>query len=445
MTQIIFYTPTILPKACLFTMGVSAKETEHPIGFFGTGLKYAIAVCMRLGAEVDIQCTVGGSIAGYQFRAVEEDVRGKTFRMIDCCVTGEWQRMPMTLDYGKTWEPWMALRELYSNTVDENGEMWEDIDGMRSPHYPRDREGTYIIVTCEPGSDLETAWVDRHGTWLINPRWAPVWENEHLQIFLRPSSVLYYKGIRVSQKGFESAVTYNLLRDHTLTEDRTLDLFDFNYYYQTDIAKISQRDAARRILEASGNEKMAESKMHLNRVCTPESSEQMREEAIRVYRSNPDLLSTSAKAGVQAYMRKHNFDELYTAAKVTQEEQRRYDECLQVLYDAGFKLHKYRIRISDMDDSNVQGLADSNTNTIVLNVAILRGEDWKELTCCVLMEEYIHLEFGVDDYTRTMQTQLLKLLYDVITSRKVRNNDTMAAGLLRIAIGPKKDTSDSTF
>jgi hypothetical protein len=444
MTQIVFYTPTILPKACLFTMGVSAKETEHPIGFFGTGLKYAIAVCMRLGAHIEV-FTSDPDMYRVSFAPRHETVRNKDFSMIDAIMfrdpqAGEMptsQRMPMTLDYGKTWEPWMALRELYSNTVDEKGEMWTEIeheDDDVPPRQPRERKrpGTYITVTAPHDHDLITAWDTRYDTWLLDPNRTPVWENSKLQVYMRPSSVLFYKGIRVSQGGFESAVTYNLLKDHVLTEDRTLDMWDFHYGYQDDILKINKRDVAKRILEASSNAMKTESKMYLNRIGF-EGSEQMREEALRVYRNNPDLLSSTAKTGVQAYIRKHNFDELYTAAEITQEEQDRYDECLRILYDAGFQLHKYKIRISDMDDDNVKGLADSNTNTIVLNVKLLRLHDWKEWVCVVLMEEYVHLEFSVDDYGRTMQTKLLELMYDVITKRTIRSNDSMLAGLAQIA------------
>jgi hypothetical protein len=218
-----------------------------------------------------------------------------------------------------------------------------------------------------------------------------------------------------------------------LTEDRTLDMWDFHYGYQADILAINKRDVAKRILEASGTATMTESKMYLNRIGSNDASEAMREEGLRVYRNSPDLLSSTAKTGVQTYIRQHNFDELYTAAVLTREEQHRYDECLRILYDAGFQLHKYKIRISDMDDDNVKGLADSNTNTIVLNHKLFLLPNWKEWVCVVLMEEYVHLEFNVDDYGRNMQTKLLELMYDCITKRTIRSNDSMLDGLAQIA------------
>ena len=52
--MIVFSTPTELDFIALRTFGLSVKESEDPIGRFGTGLKYAVAVLIRTGAEVSI-------------------------------------------------------------------------------------------------------------------------------------------------------------------------------------------------------------------------------------------------------------------------------------------------------------------------------------------------------------------------------------------------------
>jgi hypothetical protein len=293
-------------------------------------------------------------------------------------------------------------------------------------------EGTYITITCAEDHDLMIAWDTRYDTWLLDPNRTPVWENKHLQVYMRPSSALFYKGIRVSQAGFESALTYNLLRDHVLTEDRTINEWDFCYDYQHDVMQINKRDIVRRLLEASGNNKMGESKLYLNRI-TSDASEAFKEEAISLYKRDPNLISSTAREAVQDYMRKHSFSDLYEVASVTQEEQDRYDACLRILYDAGFQLHKYKIRISEMDDSMVMGTADKGTQTIVINHKLLQIPEWKQETCTTLMEEYIHLEFDVRDASRQFQDVTLNLIYDAITKGTVRSNDSMLAGLAQIA------------
>jgi hypothetical protein len=40
--MLFFCTPGLIDLEAVFTFGVHAKETENPIGYFGTGLKYAI-------------------------------------------------------------------------------------------------------------------------------------------------------------------------------------------------------------------------------------------------------------------------------------------------------------------------------------------------------------------------------------------------------------------
>lgn len=326
----------------------------------------------------------------------------------------------------------MALRELYSNTVDEKGEMFSFESNAELPHHLRAQAGTYITVTAPHDHDLITAWDTRYDTWLLDPNRTPVWENKNLQVYMRPSSALYYKGIRVSQSGFESSLTYNLLRYHVLTEDRTINEWDYCFDYQYDIMQINKRDIVKRLLEASGNTKMAEAKFYLNRI-TSDASEQFKEEAISLYKRDPNLISTTAREAVQHYMRKHSFSDLYTVASITQEEQDRYDKCLRILYDAGFLLHKYKIRICEMDDSNVLGTADKATSTIVISDKLLRMEDWKHETCTTLMEEYIHLEFDVRDCSRQFQDITLSLIYDALTKGVVRSNNSMLAGLEAIA------------
>ena len=52
---IIFTTPGILHPESWSIMGINAKpDNDSPIGFFGTGMKIAIAVLMRENATVSI-------------------------------------------------------------------------------------------------------------------------------------------------------------------------------------------------------------------------------------------------------------------------------------------------------------------------------------------------------------------------------------------------------
>lgn len=52
MSVVQFRTPGLIPLEAFDTMGISAKVGDHPIGRFGTGLKYAVAVILREGGII---------------------------------------------------------------------------------------------------------------------------------------------------------------------------------------------------------------------------------------------------------------------------------------------------------------------------------------------------------------------------------------------------------
>lgn len=124
MSIVVHETPGLLDMAAITTFGVHAKpNTTNPIGHFGTGLKYAIAVLCREGARVTVFLGEEPHIF-YGEKMVFRDremLRIKMRRQRG--VTARWmaQELPFTTELGKNWELWMALRELHSNTLDEGG------------------------------------------------------------------------------------------------------------------------------------------------------------------------------------------------------------------------------------------------------------------------------------------------------------------------------------
>jgi hypothetical protein len=94
-------------------LGVSVKETDDPIGFFGTGLKYALATALRLGGTVTI---ITGGLR-YEVSGKDITLRDKQFTQV--MLNDE--PLGFTTELGKQWEAWMVVRELYSNALDESG------------------------------------------------------------------------------------------------------------------------------------------------------------------------------------------------------------------------------------------------------------------------------------------------------------------------------------
>jgi hypothetical protein len=111
--SLVFSNPGTLDINLVKLLGVSVKESENPIGFFGTGLKYAIATTLRLGGSLTI-LTDGQR---YEVSGRKVLLRDKEFTQV--MLNDE--PLGFTTELGKQWEAWMVVRELYSNALDESG------------------------------------------------------------------------------------------------------------------------------------------------------------------------------------------------------------------------------------------------------------------------------------------------------------------------------------
>lgn len=208
--MIIFSNPGELDLRLITTFGASLKNTKSPIGQFGTGLKYAIAGLLREGQEVEIY--VGAKEVS--FRADSQQIRGRTVSIVQM-FDGAWIDCGFTTELGAHWEPWMFYRELYSNMLDEGGELSEEAA------QPLPGPGTTKIIVRGP---LLEEVHDRHEDYFVSTE--ALWTLPGvLEVHPASPSLITLKGIRMADKlasAKNAAFTYNLLGDHTLTEDRTL-------------------------------------------------------------------------------------------------------------------------------------------------------------------------------------------------------------------------------
>lgn len=228
MSVVQFRTPGLIPLEAFDTMGISAKVGDHPIGRFGTGLKYAVAVILREGGT--IRLFRDGT--EYEFYLSKMDFRGKEFQRVKMRRKnglGKWltgRTMPFTTQLGRDWKLWQAYRELESNTRDEGG--------TTSVFYPADDNifrsleeqmedgrgvGTTIEVDCPGFSDC----VDAEYVFLDTDRLSRVFRSPKVDIYDAPSEYLYYRGIRVYELRYPSLFTYDFGEGVvSLTEDRTI-------------------------------------------------------------------------------------------------------------------------------------------------------------------------------------------------------------------------------
>ena len=207
--MIVFENKGALDIRAIKTFGVSSKEDKSTaIGYFGTGLKYAIAILLRNNHKVQI-CTGG---VCYDFDTVQSTIRNDTFDI----VTMNGEELGFTTELGKDWELWMAFRELYSNALDEHGSVSrETIAAMRPEH-------TYVMVQ---GVDFEEVYDKRHLYFLREANLHLVAANSTVEVYdksRRSEATIFYKGIAASNTKVSAMYDYNFLKGVSLSEDRMI-------------------------------------------------------------------------------------------------------------------------------------------------------------------------------------------------------------------------------
>lgn len=224
--QVVFHTNTDIDQRAWKIMGLHAKETDSPIGMFGTGLKYCLAILLRTGHEVEIH----NRGKKYVFSLTPSEFRGKSFDMIMC--NGE--ELPFTTEYGKNWELEEAYRELVSNTIDEGG--------IHFAGEPMD-EGTSIVVRGEAFHKI----LSKHDELFVGDR-EPIAKTNDVS-FYEGNGIVFYRGVKVGtleHAGFSYEINCNL----KLTEDRTVhSIYDVNYKVMYAICcQLKDKELIRRIL-----------------------------------------------------------------------------------------------------------------------------------------------------------------------------------------------------
>ncbi|MEJ0017488.1 MAG: hypothetical protein WDN25_13175 [Acetobacteraceae bacterium] len=242
--MIVFENGGEIDIAAMTTFGVSVKIGDSPIGFFGTGLKYAIAVLLRTGCRI----MVFSGEQEMRFSTRRGNIRGKDFEFVEMAV-GDGVPAPIgfTTELGKNWQPWMAYRELYCNTRDEGGEVYMAASASAATD-PR-RDFTQIRVE---GAEIESVHRS-HDEYFISGE--PDLTIKDVAIYRRPSSALFYRGVRVLTLPKRAVFTYNLTGHVELTEDRTMaHPFMAQYYLRRALAKCDDPDILEAALTASSDD-----------------------------------------------------------------------------------------------------------------------------------------------------------------------------------------------
>lgn len=361
-------------------MGVSVKEGENPIGFFGTGLKFGIATILRLGCS--IRLIRDGEAMDFTVKST--GVRGQDFQQV--FMNGE--PLGFTTQLGRNWEMWQAYRELYCNCLDEGGVIADHDDGKLY--------GTTFVVT---GDAFEKCHRERH-TIILQSK--PLESDFSVEVHKGESQSIFYRKIRAGAVEQPMLFTYNLLSEQDLTEDRTIKSL---FWAKHSIAQFVVQRASTELVEKviTAPEGTFESSLNFGAGSTPSESFM---EAVGRHRSNFHI-SQSARSLWESHA---ETAQILQAVKLDSYE-------LDQLKQAQVLLRKVNCPITESDFVVVETLGAGVYGLMRKGEILIAKRTFDMGTrflASTLFEEWLHKEASLEDETRDLQNYLFERLFSVI-------------------------------
>ena len=377
MENVCFKNKGLIDLGTIENFGVSVKENDNPIGQFGTGLKYALAVFLRNG--VGIKMFIG--MKEYIFSVKTKTIRGKDFGVI---YMGR-KSLGITTELGKDWELWQAYREIKSNCLDE-----ESAGGVAP------EEGHTLFILSGP--EIAEVAANDHKYFFTKGDKKPIYSDDTIDIYDFGSSCIFYKGVRIFEAPCE--LTYNIKRGIKLTEDRTAAYqWQLSETIQGAITKIGNVEIARRVITAEPN-----TFEHRNLDFACGVYEKPSEEFLKATLEEQTNEHVNRDAIICA--KKHSRTDFLIPIKPGSSEHQMIGKAYEFLRVKYPEIDKYDTLVVKDIGEGVFGMAEDG-KIFLSNKAFVKSQD--EITV-IILEEFIHLEYGYGDQSRAMQ----QFLFDTI-------------------------------
>lgn len=369
MSYVVFENPGEIDVAAIRTFGVSVKEGDNPIGFFGTGLKYALAILLRTGHSVTIQ----SGASKHRFALKDIKVRGEIFQV----VTMDRHELGFTTQVGKTWELWMAYRELYCNCKDEGGSVFI-ADELPDPVAGQTR----VIVG---GEDFRNEH-DRRSSFILLGE--PLLKLSNCEVYTGESRGVFYRGILVHRlpQAEVSKYTYNITAHVDLTEDRTAKhVFMFPHQIASSILAADDEDFLHGVL--SLDNKYYEHHFDFrDPVYSTKPSAPFLKTVEKLTQHAAGRTSISAQVAYKTAQRAKLAPATTTLVGVESEI---LVKAVKFAESLGFAVEEYPIIVTDALGPNILGMAE-NERIYVSRLAFMQGT---KRVAGTLIEEFIHLRY----------------------------------------------------
>ena len=386
--MIIVQNPGIPDIRAFTTIGISAKEGENTIGYFGSGFKNAVAIILRHGLKI----TLYSNLDAYHFSTKSIIVRGESF---DLVMMND-RELGFTTKMARDWELWMAYRELWSNAKDEDGKVFFTSKTEIAWALPNQ---TSVVVE---GAEFDQVHTNRESFLLES---IPFFSTDRVDVHHARTKAIFYQGVKIGEADpyhtdGMSLYTYNIREKITLTEDRTL-RYGWVVGERIAYAIMSSEDENFIKKTITADDRFHESRVNLCDFACPKPNKAFLSVMERLIKSCHAPVNKSAKTLYRAHAEK-----IAEAAQANLSiiEAKQLAKAIAFAESIGFPIQEYPVRVFETLGQNILGRAENGQIKISRYAFSFGGT---KMVAATLIEEFIHLHDGVHDCTREFQDLLL--------------------------------------
>lgn len=404
-----------IPVNAFKLLGASSKRGDaSKIGFYGTGLKYAIALMLRENIGFKI-------FSGMNEVKITKRATKFLDQKIDVMVVNG-EKTSITLDAGIDWEPWFAIREIYSNTIDEGGTM--KVGAELEPEAGKTK--IYIDMNSEQLKDIFMNWND-YFTTSRNIQEKLAQGNILPKLPTNPYFTIFRKGIRAYSNKAHSLFDYDL-RELTINESRVA---KYSWEAEGNASKLLAKAELETILQffdmglkRSGWDYAEWQNSFWEYGSSIFSQDWLKaiDDRKLIPFDNAGKYDLSEKTLVLPDRLIRRLKECFgRAVHIVGEDDEKYaitdvydqialDSSVNLLHGAGLTFNKELIQVADFNDNSILGTVDKGK--VILSTRLF--DDQRDRLDETLLEEVTHLQSGFGDCTRNMQDYLFRTIINLM-------------------------------